>query len=79
MRRRDFLSVIGGATAWPFAARAQQSGIAVVGFFNPAPAAEAIPHLVAAFRQGLAEAGYVEGKKRRHRIPLYRLQTRHNV
>ena len=62
MRRRDFILASAATVAWPFAARAQQSGIPVVGFFNPAPAAEAIPHLVAAFRQGLAEAGYVEGK-----------------
>jgi putative tryptophan/tyrosine transport system substrate-binding protein len=40
----------------------KQSGMPVVGFLNPASAAEAIPHLVAAFRRALAEAGYVEGK-----------------
>jgi putative tryptophan/tyrosine transport system substrate-binding protein len=62
MRRRDFLSVIAGATAWPLAARAQQPAMPVIGFLNPVPGAEAIPHLVVAFRRGLAEAGYVEGK-----------------
>ena len=61
MRRRDFLSVIAGATAWPLAARAQQRAMPVVGFLSPVTA-EATPHLLAAFRQGLAETGYVEGK-----------------
>jgi hypothetical protein len=59
MRRRDFLSVVAGAT-WPLAARAQQSAMPVIGFFSEAPD---VPHLAAAFRQGLAEAGYVDGKK----------------
>jgi putative tryptophan/tyrosine transport system substrate-binding protein len=59
MRRREFISVIAGAAAWPFGTRAEEP---VIGFLNPAPGAEAIPHLVAAFRRGLAEAGYVEGK-----------------
>jgi len=61
MRRRDFLSVIAGATAWPLAARAQQPTMPVIGVLNPA-APEAIQHLLAGFRQGLAEAGYLEGK-----------------
>jgi hypothetical protein len=59
MRRREFISMIAGATAWPLGARADQPATLVIGFLNPAPAAEAIPHLVAAFRRGLAEAGYV--------------------
>ena len=61
MRRRDFISVIAAATAWPLAALARQSGMPVVGFLNVATA-EGIPHLIAAFHRGLAEAGYVEGK-----------------
>ena len=61
MRRREFISVIAGATAWPLAARAQQRAMPVVGFLSPVTA-EATPHLLAAFRQGLAETGYVEGK-----------------
>jgi putative tryptophan/tyrosine transport system substrate-binding protein len=61
VKRRGFLSVIAGATAWPFAAGAQQPAMPVVGFLNIATA-EGIPHLIAAFRRGLAEAGYVEGK-----------------
>jgi ABC-type uncharacterized transport system substrate-binding protein len=58
MRRRDLLSVIAGATAWPLAAHAQQPAMPVIGFLSPV----ATPHLFAACRQGLAEAGYVEGK-----------------
>src|SRR5579863_7049952 len=61
MRRRDFLSVVAGATAWPLEAIARQSGVPVVGFLNVATA-EGIPHLIAAFHRGLAEAGYVDGK-----------------
>ena len=62
MRRREFVSVIDGMTVWPFGTRAEQLAMPVIGFIDPVPAAEAIPHLIAAFRRGLAEAGYVEGK-----------------
>jgi putative tryptophan/tyrosine transport system substrate-binding protein len=63
MRRREFISVIAGATAWPLAARAEQPAMPVIGLLSPnLAAAEAIQHLLAAFRRGLAEAGYVEGK-----------------
>jgi putative tryptophan/tyrosine transport system substrate-binding protein len=62
MRRREFISVIAGATAWSLGARSEQRAMPVIGFLNPATAAEAIPHLMAGFRRGLAEAGYVEGK-----------------
>lgn len=62
MRRRDFLKLIGSAAAaWPRAARAQQAAMALVGFLN-GQAAAGFTHLVAAFRQGLAETGYVEGR-----------------
>jgi putative tryptophan/tyrosine transport system substrate-binding protein len=61
MRRRDFLSVIVGATAWPLAARAEQPAMPVIGFLQQGDAS-ATSHLITAFRRGLAEAGYVEGK-----------------
>jgi putative ABC transport system substrate-binding protein len=62
MRRREFLGGLGGAvTAWPLAARAQQTPMPVVGFLHSASAA-AFASLVAVFRKGLSEAGYVEGQ-----------------
>ena len=59
MRRREFISVIVGATAWPLAARAQQPAVPVIGAITESGD---VPPLTASFRQGLAEAGYVEGK-----------------
>jgi putative tryptophan/tyrosine transport system substrate-binding protein len=62
LRRRDLITVLGGAAVgWPFAARAQQRPLQVVGFLNSRSPREAT-YLVAAFNQGLAEAGYVEGR-----------------
>jgi putative ABC transport system substrate-binding protein len=61
MRRREFIRLIGGATAWPLAARAQQPAMPVVGFLHQASATNYDP-FVTAFRKGLAEHGYVQGQ-----------------
>jgi ABC-type uncharacterized transport system substrate-binding protein len=62
IRRREFILTLGGtAAAWPLAARAQKPSMPVVGFLHPGSLA-ANRYLVAAFRQGLAEAGFVEGR-----------------
>jgi ABC-type uncharacterized transport system substrate-binding protein len=60
MRRREFITLLSGAAAWPMAVHAQQS-MPVIGYLNGASAAE-FPHLVAGFRKGLSETGYAEGR-----------------
>jgi putative ABC transport system substrate-binding protein len=61
MRRREVLGVIGGAVAWPSAARAQQRSLPVIGFLNPGSLGLLRPQ-IATFRDGLKESGYVEGQ-----------------
>jgi putative tryptophan/tyrosine transport system substrate-binding protein len=61
MRRRDFIKGIVSATGWPLAARAQQPPVPVIGYLNGASAAQ-FPHLLAAFRKGLNETDYIEGR-----------------
>src|SRR5215475_10582335 len=62
MRRRDFIAFVGStAAAWPLAARAQQSGMPVIGILQPG-SPEVYVHFMESFRRGLGETGYVEGK-----------------
>ncbi len=61
MRRRAFITLLGGAAAWPLAARAQQQAMPVIGFVRSTSFAET-PHFVTAFHQGLRDTGFVEGQ-----------------
>jgi putative tryptophan/tyrosine transport system substrate-binding protein len=61
MRRREFIRLLGGAATWPVAARAQQPAMPMVGILSSG-SVSAFVDLLGAFRQGLKEAGYIEGQ-----------------
>ena len=61
MRRREFITMLGGAVAWPLAARAQQAAMPVVGPVN-ARAPEASVRVAGAYRKRVNEVGYIEGQ-----------------
>src|SRR5262249_28072473 len=60
-RRREFITLLGGAAAWPLTAHAQQAAMPVIGFVRSTSLADAT-HLTAAFGQGLREAGFIAGQ-----------------
>src|SRR5262245_33404917 len=60
LQRREFIMLLGGAAAWPLAARAQRPSIPLIGFLDATTAADTV-YRVSAFREGLQEAGFIEG------------------
>jgi hypothetical protein len=75
MRRRQFITLIAGTAAWPLIAAAQQTPLPVLGFLS-GRSLSSDAHLVQAFRNGLQEAGYVEGRNVAIEFSLGGRQTR---
>ena len=70
MRRREFITLLSGAAAaWPLAVHAQQPAMPAIGFLDGGSQATTLS-IVAAYKQGLADIGYFEGKEFNNRIPL---------
>jgi putative ABC transport system substrate-binding protein len=61
MQRREFMALLGGAATWPLAAHAQNPVVPKIGFLHVA-SAKPFPHIVAGFRQGLKETGFIEAE-----------------
>ena len=61
MKRREFITLLGGAAAWPVTVRAQQRAMPVIGLLSGS-STNAIPHLVTALQRGLEDNGFVEGQ-----------------